>query len=175
MITGMRAVVAALALTLAVLTLAGTTHADWPAKVPVVTPDDTVAAVRAQAKAGKVALLVYWAAWCGDCRKELPDLDAVAAELGGKGLRVLAYTIDEDPEPLVRLLAARPLRALEVVRVSPMDKPALQAATRALGGEYTGGIPYLALFDRRGKLIREWTRGKPVDPAELRAAIRPLL
>jgi len=172
----MRALTAA---TLTVAALAATpavARADWPAGMTVVTPDDTVAAVRAQAKAGRVALLVYWAAWCGDCRQELPDLEAVAAELGGKGLRVLAYTIDEDPAPLERLLAARgPLRGLDLVRVSPMDKPALQAATRALGGEYTGGIPYVALFDRRGKLVREWTRGKPVAPAELRAAIRPLL
>jgi thiol-disulfide isomerase/thioredoxin len=157
-----------------VAALASAAHADWPANLRVVTPDATVAAVREQAKAGKPTLLVFWAAWCSDCRQELPDLEAVAGELGPKGLVVLAYTIDEDPAPLERLLATRPLR-LPLVRVSPVDKPALQAATRALGGGYTGGIPYLALFDKKGKLVREWTRGKPVAPDELRAAIRPLL
>jgi thiol-disulfide isomerase/thioredoxin len=175
MIRAMRRPLFVLAALVVMLVAPAAVRADWPADLRVVSPADTLRAVRAAR--GRVTLLVYWAAWCGDCRRELPDLEALQTEL--PKVRLLAYTIDEDPAPLERLLERGPLR-IPLVRVATTDpneelKPALQAVARSFGGDYRGAIPYLALFDRRGKLVREWTRGKPVDPAELRDAIRPLL
>jgi len=147
-------------------------RADWPAGLKVVTADEAVKEV--VAARGKVTLLVYWAAWCPDCRHELPDLEAYAAELGPKGLRVLSYSIDEDPAPLTKLLAQGPIK-LDYRRIAPNDKEAIIRATRTVGGAYTGGIPYMALFDKSGKLVREWTRGKPVPRAEMEQIIKSLL
>ena len=44
---------------------------------------------------GKVVLLDVWASWCIPCKKELPMLDAIARRLGGKGVEVLAVSIDQ--------------------------------------------------------------------------------
>ncbi len=39
---------------------------------------------------GKTVLLNFWATWCAPCRKEMPFLDNVQAELGGDDFAVVA-------------------------------------------------------------------------------------
>ncbi len=43
---------------------------------------------------GKVVLLNIWATWCVPCRKEMPTLDALQAELGSGQFEVVALSID---------------------------------------------------------------------------------
>lgn len=52
------------------------------------------------ALSGKVVLVNFWATWCPPCRKEMPDLDALAGEFRDKGLVVLA--LSNEPEATVR-------------------------------------------------------------------------
>ena len=44
---------------------------------------------------GKVVLLNIWATWCVPCREEMPQLNALEAELGGDNFEVLAINIDK--------------------------------------------------------------------------------
>ncbi len=43
---------------------------------------------------GRTVLLNLWATWCAPCRKEMPALDALQAELGGPDFEVVAINID---------------------------------------------------------------------------------
>ena len=43
---------------------------------------------------GKVVLLNLWATWCAPCRKEMPDLDRLQAELGSDRFEVVAVSVD---------------------------------------------------------------------------------
>ena len=43
---------------------------------------------------GRTVLLNLWATWCVPCRKEMPALDALQADLGGQGFEVIAVNID---------------------------------------------------------------------------------
>jgi thiol-disulfide isomerase/thioredoxin len=48
---------------------------------------------------GRTVLLNLWATWCVPCRKEMPALQALQQQLGGKNFEVLAVNIDtRDPE-----------------------------------------------------------------------------
>ena len=60
---------------------------------------------------GKTLLLNLWATWCAPCREEMPALDRLQAELGGKDFEVVAVSIDtQDP--------AKPKRFLEDLKIT---------------------------------------------------------
>lgn len=56
---------------------------------------------------GKVVLLDVWASWCGPCKQELPMLDAIAARLRGRGVEVLAVSVDQQRENVLKFLGSR--------------------------------------------------------------------
>jgi len=57
----------------------------------------------------RVLLVNFWATWCAPCREEIPDLNALQAELGGDGLRVIGIALDrqgrEKVEPFAEKLS----------------------------------------------------------------------
>lgn len=44
---------------------------------------------------GEVVLINIWATWCGPCRIEMPSIEQVHRDLGPKGLKVLAISVDD--------------------------------------------------------------------------------
>src|SRR6266851_2630090 len=51
---------------------------------------------------GTVVLLNIWATWCVPCRKEMPALDRLQAQLGGDDFVVLPLSIDRAGLPAVK-------------------------------------------------------------------------
>lgn len=47
---------------------------------------------------GKVVLINFWATWCPPCLKEMPSMERLWKELGGKGVAVLALNIGESAD-----------------------------------------------------------------------------
>ena len=43
---------------------------------------------------GQPVLVNVWATWCAPCRQEIPELQALHEEYGGRGLRVVGVTVD---------------------------------------------------------------------------------
>ncbi|MCB8819734.1 TlpA family protein disulfide reductase [Microvirga rosea] len=43
---------------------------------------------------GKTVLVNLWATWCVPCRQEMPALDKLQAELGGRDFEVVAINVD---------------------------------------------------------------------------------
>lgn len=43
---------------------------------------------------GRTVLLNLWATWCAPCRKEMPALDKLQAEMGGEAFEVVAVNLD---------------------------------------------------------------------------------
>jgi len=58
------------------------------------------ATVRLSQFHGKVVLLDFWATWCGPCRRSMPMLDRLQAEIGGEVV-LLAINLQES-EDIVR-------------------------------------------------------------------------
>lgn len=46
---------------------------------------------------GQVVLLNVWATWCGPCRDEMPSMERLHRELGPRGLKIVAVSVDAAP------------------------------------------------------------------------------
>ena len=53
---------------------------------------------------GKVLVLNFWATWCGPCIQELPSLDQFARTYSGKGVTVVAVSVDRNEKRYKDLL-----------------------------------------------------------------------
>jgi thiol-disulfide isomerase/thioredoxin len=146
------------------------TQKDWPPAMTTATPEQ--AAARVRAAKGEVVVFVLYASWCSGCRAEIPGVDSVSSKLSGRGMEVMAYALDEDPVDYDEMLADH-TPSFPLVRVAPMTNADLVAAVRGLGGSYGESIPYTAVFDRQGTLVREWKDG--VGARELEQTVSPLL
>lgn len=89
---------------------------------------------------GEVVALVFWASWCGACRRELERLDSLRRTYDDAGLSVLGVTVDEDSD-----------RARRVAKGIDAQFPQLHDAARAVSREYRpGSLPTTLLIDRAG-------------------------
>ncbi len=94
---------------------------------------------------GKVVLVQFWATWCGYCRRDQPEVDAVVAEHGEAGLVVLAVNTGEGKRKVQQYLEASPRKGHVVL----MPDTNLAAAFRA------DVLPYYVAINRAGKVAKE--------------------
>ncbi len=74
-------------------------------------PDDTTISVNQFA--GRTVLINLWATWCAPCRKEMPALDQLQADLGNDDFEVVAVNLDRGGK-------AKPLAFLDEIGVSSL-------------------------------------------------------
>ena len=132
--------------------------AKGPLKVPdLAFQDASGKALTLENWRGRTVLLNLWATWCVPCRKEMPSLDALQAELGGPDFEVVTVNIDtRDPE--------KPKTWLKEVGVSKLAYYADPAAKtfqdlKAVGRAF--GMPTTLLIGPQGCEI-----GTIAGPAE---------
>lgn len=120
---------------------------------------------------GSATVLNFWATWCGPCRSELPELQKLYKELGGKGLVVLP--IDVDLPPLseegvgTQLELIRP-RIQEFLTTAGITLPVylIDGATQASLG--LDRIPFSVLLDKEGNVVRVYPGYSAVSMKDLR-------
>ena len=104
---------------------------------------------------GKTVALHFWATWCIPCRDELPTVDALQNQLGGKNFTFVPLSVDRDGADLVRRYYAD--HGIEHLPVY-VDE-GMNAAQAML----VNGIPYTIIINREGLEIarilgdRNWT------------------
>lgn len=102
---------------------------------------------------GKVVLLNLWATWCAPCRKEMPSLDRLQAELGGDKFEVVAISADKTGiEGATKFLGQ-----IKVEKLGVYADPTV----RIHSGLKAIGMPASILLDAKGREI-----GRLVGPAE---------
>jgi thiol-disulfide isomerase/thioredoxin len=106
---------------------------------------------------GRTVLLNLWATWCVPCRREMPALDALQADLGGPKFQVVAVNIDQQN-------AQKPLAFMKQVGITHLafysDDSAKVFETLKTAGK-AFGMPTTLLVDRKGCEI-----GTMAGPAE---------
>ena len=114
---------------------------------------------------GEVVILDFWATWCGPCRRELPRLGALHAEMARKGGRVLAVSIDEDRQN-VELFVRRYGLGLPIA----IDGP--NGLAQELDLEH---VPLALVLDRDGTVAFASSRSDEAGLAAVADAARRLI
>lgn len=113
---------------------------------------------------GAVVLLNFWATWCGPCRIELPELQKLYGELGGKGFVVLAVAVDT-PVAKVRPFMDR----------LGLTMPPLLLDTRSQQMLGIDRIPFSILLDRETKVVQIYPGYSPEVMDDIRRRAEALV
>lgn len=111
---------------------------------------------------GNVVFLNVWATWCGPCRFETPELQALSNQYAGSGLKVIGVSVDEgDTAPVKTFVAEQ--KITYPIAVDPEGRIANLVQTTVL--------PTSLLIDRTGKIV--WRQIGAIMPndAKLKAAV----
>jgi thiol-disulfide isomerase/thioredoxin len=138
--------------------VAALTVARTPFRVPDLAFKDASGHARTLADwRGRTVLLNLWATWCVPCRREMPALDTLESDLGGKDFEVVAVNIDtRDPE--------KPLAFLKDIGVGHLAYYSDQSAKVFQDLKMAGkafGMPTTLIVDPSGCEI-----GEMAGPAE---------
>lgn len=91
---------------------------------------------------GEVVLLNIWATWCLPCREEMPEIERLHQELGPKGLKIVAVSVDN---------AGTEQQIRDFVKEFGLSFEVLHDATGAIQSIYrTTGVPETFIIDRDG-------------------------
>lgn len=113
-----------------------------------------------------VTLVNVWATWCGPCKAEFPELQALHSLYWARGLRVLAISIDSDGDAEVAA-SAKAMGATFLIGRDPADE------VRGRFGAV--GIPETWLVSEDGKLLWRHSGAIPAGDPGARAAIEAAL
>jgi len=105
---------------------------------------------------GKVVLLDFWATWCGPCRASLPHVKALYEKYNGKGLEVLAVSLDRDEEAWKKYIAESGMGMEKYVNI--YDEPVNNADKYAISY-----IPSKFIIDSEGKMVGRFDDEKELD------------
>lgn len=91
---------------------------------------------------GEVVVVNFWASWCAPCRRELPVLNALQAEIASKGGRVLAVSIDDQLDNVRHFVRANKLTL-------PIAQDGPDGLARQLDLDH---VPFTMILDRTGEV-----------------------
>jgi thiol-disulfide isomerase/thioredoxin len=114
------------------------------------------------AEKGNVIFLNVWATWCGPCRFETPELQALQNQYAANGLKVIGVSVDEGETSAVKTFVTEQ-KITYPIAVDPEGRIANLLQTTVL--------PTSLLLDRNGKIV--WRQIGAIMPndGKLKAAV----
>ncbi len=132
------------------IALSGCYSGTRPPRIGSNAPDFTVTdsdrTVQLSQLKGQVVLLNFWATWCPPCVEEMPSLVQMQNRLKGKGITVLAVSIDVDEKAYHQFVKEHGVNLL-TVRDPDQKTPNLYG---------THGWPETYVIDRNGVIRRKF-------------------
>jgi thiol-disulfide isomerase/thioredoxin len=120
---------------------------------------------------GQVVVINLWATWCVPCITEIPDLMALEEELHGRGMQLLAVSMD-DPADLGAVEAFRQ-RHFPDFQTLLRGETDMDTLVSVVDFAWNGILPTTYLIDRQGKLAQKIQGKRSVE--QFRADIESLL
>jgi peroxiredoxin len=125
------------------------------------------AAVPLEAYADKLVVLNFWATWCTPCTVEMPTLEGLWREYGGRGLVVIGVSVDRGAPRAVLEPYIRNLGLTFPILLDP--------DSRAAGAWRVTGLPATFLIRPGGEVAGMATGAREWNGSEMRALIETLL
>lgn len=117
---------------------------------------------------GKVVLINFWATWCPPCRREMPSLQRLWLQHGGKtDLRIVAVNIGENAETVLDFMGT--------LEASPTFPIVFDKDSSVLRHWPIKGLPTTFLLDRKGRVVYRAIGGREFDSPESVSVINKLL
>jgi len=113
---------------------------------------------------GGWVLVHFWATWCGPCKKEMPTLQRMSAQVPATGLRVLLVNTAETDDEVFTFLPS----------VAPDMATLMDRDGKATERWQPRGLPSSFLVDPQGRLRYLALGGRVWDSAEYVAFLRSL-
>lgn len=117
---------------------------------------------------GKLAVLNFWATWCGPCRIEIPHLVEAQEKYGPRGVVFMGAAVEDNADSVRDFGKAYGI----TYPVAMAGKDRGIALLRALGNKIAG-LPFTIVLDRQGNIVAA-KRGI-MTPARLQQILDPLL
>lgn len=102
---------------------------------------------------GKVVMIDFWAAWCGPCRRENPNVVKLYKQYHDKGFEILGVSLDDKKEDWVKAIQDDQLAWLHVSDLQHWQSSAARLYA-------VNSIPQTFLLDKDGKIIAKGLRSE---------------
>ena len=126
---------------------------------------DTGAAISLADYRGSVVYLDFWASWCGPCRASFPFMNELQRDLAGKGLRIVAISVDKTAAEAQRFLDRYPAQFTV----------ALDTASACPTAYRLEGMPSSFVIDRIGTVRAVHVGFRDKDRREIRRQLAEVL
>jgi thiol-disulfide isomerase/thioredoxin len=123
------------------------------------------------ASRGQVVLVNFWATYCVPCRKEMPQLVAMAAKLRARGFQFVTISADEPEQQSAAGMFLDKIKvpAPAYIRKAKDD----DKFTVLVDQKWDGALPASFLYDRQGRKVKSFFG--EADLSVVSAAIEKLL
>jgi len=125
-------------------------------------PEGQLLALNDITSKNKVTIVDFWAAWCGPCRRENPNLVKIYEKYHEKGLEIVGVSLDgstKQPDPKaawMKAIADDGLTWKQVSNLKYFDDPIARSYS-------INAIPATFLLDQEGKIIGKELRGAALE------------
>src|SRR6185436_21014538 len=103
--------------------------------------------------------------WCGPCLQAMPQVDTVAREFAGEGVKLVAINLEETPEQI----------KIALTRLKLETSIALDKDGRVAERYGATSIPQTVIIDGEGRIARLFVGGGARFDEQLRQALRTVL
>ncbi|PWK19590.1 TlpA disulfide reductase family protein [Xanthomarina spongicola] len=111
---------------------------------------------------GKVTIIDFWAAWCGPCRRENPNVVKVFEKYHDKGLEIIGVSLDGSPKQ--EDAKAAWIEAIEKDNLTWHQVSNLSFFNDPIAKQYNiQAIPATFILDSEGNIIAKNLRGEALD------------
>ncbi|EMR01386.1 peroxiredoxin family protein [Cesiribacter andamanensis] len=105
---------------------------------------------------GNIVMIDFWAAWCGPCRRENPNVVRLYEKYKDKGFEIYGVSLDRSREDWVAAIAKDGLTWTQVSDLSYFNSEAAQTYG-------INAIPATVLLDKEGRIIARNLRGQALE------------